>query len=238
MQQNWNLNTQMASFFDISAMVAGNLFDYFQALLSATHPPMGRAEELVDDPKSYDPKSRSWLGDGGLRYRVPVTTLPSESHTRYKMRNIKILMDNIRRLSVNDELPGTPEERRFWTMYGFYKQQMFLSALGMILPPIYLFCKMAHTKLPQVMRGRLPPVVVSLAIAEQVSESWYPGHQFLCTALQAKTPLGDAARADWQRLQPVVITYQAYAGYQFKYMLNKVNKEFMLGGDIKKALKD
>jgi hypothetical protein len=238
MQQNYNLHTtQMASVMDVLSVISGSFYDYFQMLLSATHPPIGHAAELVDDPSSYDPRTRSWKGEGNLSYRIPVTPLPSEAHTRYKIRNIKILMDNCRRLCVNDELPATPEEKRFWTMYGFHKQQNFISAFFWIFPPLYLFCKVTQMKLPEAMRGRIVPLVLALSISEQLAESWYPGHNFLCTALQAKTPLGDAARAEWQRLQPVSIPYQMYCGYQFQCYWGKINPEYLLGGDIRKLLK-
>lgn len=238
MQGNYNINTtQKASFQDTLMVFTGSIYDYLQLLLGATHPPIGRALEMIDDPSCYDPKTRSWRGDGGLSYRVPVTPLPSESHTRYKLRNIKILMDNCRRLCVNDELPATAEEKRFWTLYAYHKQQKMLQAFIWVFPPLYLTLKVAQQKIPPALRGRIMAVLLSASIAELIAESWFPGHQFLCTALQAKTPMGDLARAEWQRLQPFQIPYQMYAGYQFQSMMGRVHPAYMFGGDLRKLMK-
>jgi hypothetical protein len=238
MQSNFNLFTNgLPSPLDMSSVFAGNLFDYFQTLFSLTHPPIGLPSELFNDPAHYNPKTRSWQGDCGLQYRIPVTQLPSEAHTRYKIRNIKILMDNCRRLCVNDELPASAEERKFWTMYGYYKHQNFLSAFTWILPPVFIACKVLQNKLPEAMRGRWFVLLLTLAMSEQVADAQYPGHKFLCTALKAKTPLGDAARAEWQRLQPIDIGFQMYAGYTYQNIFGTLMPEYAFGGDIRKILK-
>ena len=59
------------------------------------------------------------------------------------------------------------------------------------------------------------------------------GKTTLSKALAQKTPLGDAARADWQRLQPLDITYVSFIIYNWKLFLGSPMEEFAFGGDAR-----
>lgn len=185
-----------------------------------------------DTESGYDHATRSWAGDGGLRYRVPLMDVPGEAHTKAKVRNVRVLMDNVRRMCVNDLLPATPEEKQFWSRYRFLKYQMFLQPFCMALPVTYALAKLSFNAIPRLLRGRFTPVMASILIAEQWSEHAYPAHELLGVAMRAKTPLGDCARADWQRLQPVYISQIAFGGYNFRLMIGSPIEEFAFGGNI------
>nr|CCC94014.1 conserved hypothetical protein [Trypanosoma congolense IL3000] len=220
------------SLFDLASAFTGFIADFGQVVVGSAQTSFKAATLEEDDKLKYDPVARSWEGTDGMRYRVPLYAIPSERHTREKTRNIKILMDNCRRICVDDELPSTKEELRFWTAYRFMKYQMFLTPLCIIMPPLYVFWRVLHHRMPRPLRGRTIPITLSLALAEQWADATYPGHQFLSTALRARTPMGDAARAEWMRLQPIDIPYYIYASYQFQHFLDNVPKEILFGGDI------
>lgn len=220
------------SLFDLASALTGFIADFTQVVFGNTQTSFTAAALEETDRGNYDPVARSWEGTGGLNYRVPLYPIPSERHTRERTRNIKILMDNCRRICVEDELPSTKEELQFWTAYRFMKYQMYLTPTCVIMPPLYVMWRMFHDRIPRPFRGRTIPVTLSLALAEQWADATYPGHQFLSTALRAKTPMGDAARAEWLRLQPIDIPYYIYAAYQFQHFFGNVPKEILFGGDI------
>ncbi|RNF08388.1 hypothetical protein TraAM80_02848 [Trypanosoma rangeli] len=219
------------SLFDLASALTGFVADFAQVVLGSTQTSFKAAALEDDDLGKYDPTARSWEGTGGLHYRVPLYPIPSERHTRDKTRNIRVLMDNCRHLCVKDELPSTKEEMQFWTAYRFMKYQMYLAPMCIIMPPLYIFWRMFHDRIPRPMRGRTIPITLSLALAEQWADATYPGHQLLSTALKAKTPMGDAARAEWLRLQPIDMPYYIYTAYQFQHFFGNTPAALQFGGD-------
>lgn len=229
---NTGIRDAMPSLFDLSNALTGFLHDFAQLVLGQTQTSFQVASRVNKDPGVFDRITNSWVGPEGLHYRIPLGTIPSERHTRQKVRNVKLLLDNCRRICVEDQLPATPEEKRFWYSYRFMKYQMILSPACIVIPPLYVFWKMFHDKLPRMVRGRSVPFFLGLGIAEQWAEATFPGHQLLSRALEATTPMGDAARAEWSRLQPIDIPFFLYSSYQFHHFFNSLPKEYLFGGDI------
>lgn len=232
------IGSNVPSVLDLLSAVSGVVADFIQVVLGQAQTEFAPALlEDIEDPSSYDPVTRSWSGTGGLRYYVPLFPIPSERHAREKTRNIKILMDNCRRICVEDELPSTQEEKKFWYSYRFMKYQMFLAPLCIVTPPLYIAYKILHHRMPEWSKGRFMPIILGLAIAEQWSEATYPGYKLLSTALKAKTPMGDAARAEWARLQPVDLPFYLYNAYVLQHFFNAVPAEYQFGGDINSLLR-
>lgn len=229
---NTGIKDSMPSLLDISSALTGFVQDFIQLVLGKAHTSFAVASLADNDPGVYDAKTHCWTGKEGLRYRIPLGAIPSERHCREKIRNIKILLDNCRRICTEDQLPCTSEERRFWYSYRFMKYQMLLSPSCIIIPPLYIFWKMFHEKLPRVVRGRSVPIFLGLGLAEQWAEATFPAHQLLSTALKATTPMGDAARAEWVRLQPVDIPFYLYTSYQFHHFFGSLPQEYLFGGNI------
>lgn len=229
---NTGIGDNVPSVLDFISAASGFVADLAQLLLGRTQTSFEPAAMEDTNRGTYDPKTYSWEGTGGLRYRVPLFPIPSERHTRDKVRNVNILMDNCRRLCVQDELPSTPEEKRFWYAYRFIKYELFIAPAVIVTPPLYFFSKIAHDRLPQYLRGRALPLFGGLALAELWANATYPSYQLLSTALRAKTPMGDAARAEWSRLQPISIPYHIYLAYQLQHFLDSVPVEYQFGGDL------
>ena len=232
------MTQQIPNYNDVVFHFMNSATEVMQVLLGGSAHPHAFAAAALPDvaPGLYDPNTQSWEGDGGLRYKVPLLDLPSERHTRLKTRNIKVLMDNVRGICVNDELPSTKEEKKTWTSYRFLKYQLFFGPFCALFPPLYVTSRMLHEKLPRVFQGRLMPFAISCMLAEQWAEHAYPGHDLLCNALRAKTPLGDAARAEWQRLAPVTIPVHTYTMYQFKLLMMDPIRGLQFGGNVQEAL--
>lgn len=223
--------TGLPSLFDVGSAFSMFVADFIQMMLGKAQSSFASA--LGEDVNgAYDAKTRSYEGSGGLRYRVPLHHLPSERHCKQRVPNIKILLDNCRRMCMEDDLPSTAEEKKFWATYRFVKYQSILVPLACILPPTYVMFKMFQHKIPEVIRGRTIPITLSIALAEQIGEQIFPAHQLLSSALKAKTPLGDAARAEWQRLQPVNIPFHVYTAYQVRNFFGNPPRELLFGGDV------
>ncbi|AYU83951.1 hypothetical protein, conserved [Leishmania donovani] len=229
---NTGIGSNVPSLLDMCSGLTAFLVDFIQVVLGQTQTSFQAAAPEDSDPGVYDPDTRSWSGTDGLRYRVPLFSIPSERHTREKVRNVKILMDNCRHICMSDELPATKEEKRFWASYRFIQYQLFLAPACVVAPPVYVFFKVFHDKLPRFLRGRTMPILTGLAVAEMWAEATYPSHQLLSTALRAKTPMGDAARAEWTRLQPIDIPFYIFSSYQFQQLFNSVPEEYLFGGDL------
>lgn len=193
------------------------------------------APSSLDD--KYDPKTRSWEGEEGLRYRVPLMTIPGGNHCKYKMRNIQVLLYNVREMCVNDQLPATAEEKQFWAQYRFLRYQLFWLPFMVCLSVTYIGARVAFNHLPIYLKGRSFPLMVSLVVAEQAQEASFPAEQLLKTAMQARTPLGDAARAEWLRLQPVNIPQSAWLKYRFSQWFKDPSDGFEFGGNIADSCK-
>jgi hypothetical protein len=226
---------------DVTSWAATSVGAVFQALtygvvrsnkasaLGATAP-----SSLHDE---YDEKTQSWAGEEGLRYRVPLTTIPGAAHCRRKNHNIQILLYNVRELCVNNQLPATKEEKQFWAQYRFLRYQLFWAPFMCSLSVTYVAARAAFSHLPAYIKGRSFPVMLSLVFAEQMQEVMFPGEELLRTAMQARTPLGDAARAEWLRLQPVTIPQGAWIKYRFSLWFMDPLDGFEFGGNIAEACK-
>lgn len=229
---NTGIGDNIPSIIDMMSALSAFLGDFIQIVLGTAQTSFEIASAEDSDPGTYDAATHSWQGPEGLRYRVPLFPIPSERHTREKIRNIKVLMDNCRRICINDELPSTAEERKFWASYRFIKYQLFFAPLVMATPPLYVFWKVFHDRMPIALKGRSMPLMLGVVMAEQWAEAAYPGHQLLSTAMRAKTPMGDAARAEWARLQPLDIPFHLYTAYQFHHFFNSVPLEYQFGGNL------
>lgn len=230
---NTGIGGNIPSVLDLTSVFTGFVNDFVHIILGRAQTSFSVATLADDvDPGTYDPITRSWAGEGDLRYRVPLYPIPGERHARERKRNVKILMDNCRRHCVNDDLPCTPAEKTFWVSYRFMKYQLWMVPAGTITPALYIFSRVFHDRLPRVLRGRTMPFVMSFALAEVIADATYPTHQFLSTALRARTPLGDVARAEWARLQSVDIPFYLFSAYEFQHMFDSVPEEYLFGGDI------
>lgn len=198
--------------------------------------PMDNAAEAVHgvlDP--YDDGMRCWKGADGLTYRVPLVTIPSEYHARCKIRNIRIMMENVRLLCEDDLLPATASEKQFWSSYPSLKYRLFIEPFLGTLPVVYFAHRYSRSRLPILFRSRFTPFAISGIIAEQLMDVSYPAQQLLATVLQARTPLGDAARAEWNRLQFVSITPSTYMTYQWHNLIGDPIEGWQFGADVLKA---
>ena len=213
----------------------GMFFSLFQAGLATSKTSYGSAapHNALDE---YDSGTQSWAGEGGLRYRVPLVDLPGENHTQSKYRNIRILLDNLRVVCVKDQLPCTAEEKEFWGSYRMLKFQLFLNPFCASASVLYVGAKILQDKLPMMVRGRAVPILAAAVFAEQYQEANFPAYDLLQTALMARTPLGDAARAEWQRLQPATITPSYFTMYQIRNLIRDPIPGFLFGGNLHEAL--
>lgn len=182
-----------------------------------------------------DEKRRCWNGDGGLTYRVPLVDIPSVYHCKVKSNNIRVMMDNVSEMATKDLLPCTPEELKFWSSYPYLSTQLFLEPFLGISPVLYLVHRYVRQQIPMLFRTRVTPFAVSAMIAEQAMEANYPAYELLATALKARTPLGDAARADWVRVQTVTIPPSLYLKYRWHRWMLDPFEGFEFGGNIVKA---
>ena len=222
---------------DASSWIAGSFTSVVQAVTSGIFRTATSSASTTSLHDAYDPATRSWAGEGGMRYRVPLMTVPSSSHCRLKTRNIQVLMQNVRDICVNNQLPSTADEKQFWSSYRFLRYQLFLVPFACSLSVTYIMARAAFSHLPLFLKGRTLPVVVSLLFAEQAQEAAYPSEELLRAAMQARTPLGDAARAEWLRLQPASIPQAAWVKYRFSLWMNDPLDGFVFGGDIVEACK-
>eukprot|EP00760_Papus_ankaliazontas_P036202 PhM_4_TR8243/c0_g1_i1/m.102168 len=192
--------------------------------------PVHPAKPLRMETDRWDKSVRGYHGDEGMLYYVPVSTqIPSEFHCQKKSRNIRILLDNVYNLSSNGMLPQTEEEREFWAAYPKLKTQLFMTPFGFSFPFTYLGLRYLQPRLTMHYKGRSWSVFLSLMFAEQVYERYFPSHQLLSTALSARTPLGDAARAEWQRLQPHAIGSRDWLNYVWHRTFGNNMGEFEFG---------
>lgn len=229
---NTGIKESIPSLLDIGSAVSSFFSDIVQLLLGNAQTSFAVARAVETDPGVYNSKTQSWTGKEGLSYRIPLSSIPSERRSRQKVRSVKLMMDSCRRICTDDLLPCTPEEKKFWYSYRFMKYQMMLSPACVVMPPFYIFWRVCHDKLPRLLRGRTVPIFLGLALAEQWAEATYPGHQFLSKVLSATTPMGDAARAEWERLQNVDIPFHVYTAYKFHHFFNSVPEAYLFGGDI------
>lgn len=139
--------------------------DFVHVLSGIAHTSFTPASMADIEPGEYNPATRSWSGTDGLCYRVPLMPIPSERVTRERARNVKILLDNCRCICVNDELPCTRAERKFWTSYRFMKYEQFLIPATVAVPATYLFFRALNNRLPGVLRGRFMSFLLGLAVA-------------------------------------------------------------------------
>jgi len=219
----------------------GDVFMYLTgALQFIVHSGLDNTRQFMparphDSSAAYDAGTQSWSGTDGLRYRVPLMDLPSEHHCRMKRNNIKIVLNNVQELAVKDKLPATAQEQRFWREYQYVAAVLFLKPFCVTLPPLYLaFRRMQHA-VPNWSRGRIFPLLGSSLIASEWKDYHFPAQQLLHQAMMAQTPLGDAARAEWLRLQPVHVSQTLMSVYTWKRWIGEPYEELMFGGDTKEV---
>jgi hypothetical protein len=222
---------------DASGFLSNSLITIIQALTTGIFRSTVSASATTSLNDEYDPKTRSWSGENGLRYKVPLMTVPGSGHCRVKQRNIQVLLQNVRELCVNDQLPATKEEKQFWASYRFLRYQLFMLPFMGSMTVTYMMARAAFNHLPMYLRGRSLPIVFSLLFAEQAQEAAFPAEELLKTAMASRTPLGDAARAEWLRLQPVSIHQSIWVKYKFSLWMRDCLEGFEFGGDIVSALK-
>lgn len=222
---------------DASGYFSNSFMTVIQALTTGIFRTRTAASATSSLRDEYDPATRSWSGEQGLRYKVPLMTVPGGSHCRMKMRNIQILMQNIRDLCVNDQLPATREEKQFWASYRFLRYQLFILPFTCCLSVTYIAARMSFNHLPLYLKGRSLPIVFSLLFAEQAQEAAFPAEELLRTAMEARTPLGDAARSEWLRLQPISVHQSVWVKYKFSLWMRDPLEGFEFGGDIVSAMK-
>jgi len=221
---------------EVGLIVSESLTQVIQALFEGVSRNASRAASAQSSREDeYDPVTRGWLGEQGLRYRVPLMTVPSSTHCRYKQRNIQILLNNVRELCVSDHLPCTQDEKHFWTSYRFLRYQLFLVPFCSCVTVTYTAAKLLFHRLPHQVRGRSFPIAFSLAFAEQWAEHTFPAHDLLESAMQARTPLGDAARAEWLRLQPISIPASRWLYYKYRRFIREPIEGFEFSGDAVEA---
>lgn len=218
-------------------MDAGEIVtNVFQSVFGAAAPSMQPARPKAD-PSAADPAARSWIGEDGLKFRVPLVQLPSEEHTRTKLRNIRIVLENVRVMCAEDLLPSTEDEKKFWAQYQLLRMKLFLQPFCAMMPITYFAArKVQHRIATRAFRGRALPIMFTGMLAEQIAEFTYPHHELLCTALARQTPLGDAARAEWQRMQPVPISMYLYTAWYWSAINGEILPGFAFGGNPREEL--
>ena len=186
-----------------------------------------------DSSAPYDPGTKSWLGTDGLRYKVPVMDLPSQYHCHLKSNNIKVLLDNVQECCLKDRLPATAAEKKFWYEYNFLYWKMVLTPFCASFPVLLYGLRGVQPVLPQWAKGRLFPLFISCTIADEYAKYNFPGKELLHKSLVAQTPLGDAARAEWQRLQPINISPMLYLIYSINRTFGIPFQELAFGGETR-----
>lgn len=207
-----------------------------EAIQSALSVMANTSRAVLLQDGEFDDKLQSFSGENGLRYKVPLQVLPGEAHTQVKRWNIHVTLENVRKMSANDQLPTTPQERKFWAEYPYlYWRNMFNPFMFWVMPT-YAFCRVFQNRFPSWAKGRILPFAIAAAGAEQWAESTYPSHDLLTFALSQRTPLGDAARAEWQRLQPHSIPFMSYLAYNSKAIFgDRDDSGLDFGGDLSNA---
>jgi hypothetical protein len=232
---------------DIRQMTLIDIFASFQrlavesanAVINYSSSGKFKPATLPRDNGPYDAATHSYQGDGGLRYRIPLMDLPSQRISQQRIANVKILLFNCRQLCLRDELPSTPEERCFWAQTKFAALQSIIAPFSIVMPTVYMTMRSLQSRIPVPLQGRTIPITFSLMLSEYIGEYLFPAHQLLSTALNARTPLGDAARAEWQRLKMIHIPFHVYAAFSFNSTFGvDLDHRMLFGGDIISLIKE
>ena len=217
---------------DILSLVTDAAQDVTEGLLWSSPKLPARPAHSHTHEDTYDISLRGYPGEDGIVYEIPLpAATPSEFHCRRRAHNIHVLLDNVCDLSRYDLLPQTPRERAFWDAYPWQKTQLFITPFLTSLPPCYLLLRVAQSRLRTYRHGAWAIPFAAL-IAEQWYERYFPHYALLSEALSARTPLGDAARAEWQRLQPVAIPSLDWTVYRIYRWLGMQREGFEFGGKL------
>ncbi|KNH09405.1 hypothetical protein XU18_0090 [Perkinsela sp. CCAP 1560/4] len=201
------------SLFDGIFVLSGAIQDVTDAIIKETPTKPARLAKVTEDP--YNAELQGYSGEDGMKYEIPLSKVtPSEFHCRKKFYNIHIVLDNISDIANNELLPQTAREKKLWSNYPMMKVQLFVMPFCCCFPVVYMTCRQLQARL-RFLKGRAYPLMLSMCFAEQWYERTYPSYTLLNEALTARSALGDAARADWQRLQPLNITYRQRVWYLF-----------------------
>eukprot|EP00759_Apiculatamorpha_spiralis_P025370 PhF_6_TR28345/c0_g1_i1/m.42027 len=196
----------------------------------ATKEPAAPTKAALGQKDVYDPKVRAYHGEEGMLYRVPLPLYtPSEYTCRARTRNIQILLNNLHDLSTYDMLPQTQKEKEFWQEYPIMKTKLFFTPAFMTFPALYVMGKYIQLHLSPTFKGRAWPLFISLGIAEQYYDIAFPSHTLLVQMLESRTQLGDAARAEWQRLQHYQVSPREWFYYGSFRMLGWTYDGFGFG---------
>ena len=180
----------------------------------------------------YDQKIKGYLGEDNLKYEIPLPlATPSEYHARIKSWNIQILLDNVSDIAHNDLLPQTSRERELWDSFIMMKWRLCIVPFTLAFPVTYITCRNIRSRL-KTQKGRGFPLMLSLSLVELWYDAYFPAYELLNETLSSRTPLGDAARADWQRLQPLNISYQDRICYFFYRLFGYAYNGHGFGGSV------
>mmetsp|Transcript_40180 Transcript_40180/g.63575 ORF Transcript_40180/g.63575 Transcript_40180/m.63575 type:complete len:230 (+) Transcript_40180:1323-2012(+) len=189
-----------------------------------------RIVKSADDP--FSKKLQGYIGEEGIKYQIPLSDVtPSELHCRRKFYHIQILLDNMADIANNELLPLTKREKLLWTSYPMMKIQLFAVPFCLSYPVAYIVCRQLQARV-KILKSRAYPLMISIGIAEQWYERNFPSYDLLNEALIARTPLGDAARADWQRLQPLHMTYRQRFWYLFSRITGSLETGYEFGAVV------
>ena len=178
----------------------------------------------------YSDQIKGYLGEDGMKYEIELPLAsPSEYHCRVKAWNIQIVLDNVADMANNDLLPRTEREKELWENYSQMKMRLFAMPFAVSFPVMYIGCRQIQSRL-RVHKGRSLPIWLALGFAEQWYENKFPAYMLLNEALSARTALGDAARADWQRMQPVTVSYRDRFWYRYSRFLGQSYNGYQFGG--------
>ena len=210
----------------------GCVSGFIRSVISTPDPQLRAAPVRHTD--AYDARRMGWVGEEGLLYRIPPGDLPSDRHVRDRYFATRILLYNVQQLCNKDLLPATKEEKEFWAAYTGLRIRLLAVPFFSTLPFVYFTLGRLHRLLHPLLRTRMTAVALSLSIADLWNVHAFPGHAWMHRALAARTPLGDAARAEWQRLQSVQLTESMYLIYVASSYIGRPVGEFAFGGDLTK----
>eukprot|EP01062_Namystynia_karyoxenos_P062843 TRINITY_DN55701_c0_g1_i1.p2 TRINITY_DN55701_c0_g1~~TRINITY_DN55701_c0_g1_i1.p2 ORF type:complete len:240 (+),score=67.16 TRINITY_DN55701_c0_g1_i1:71-721(+) len=146
-------------------------------------------------------------GEGGLTYRIPVRELPTlDFHHSNKQATLNTL-DSCLNLVDEESVPTLESERKFWRRL---RTQHYGAAATSYISGGLLMCLLWRSWVPRFVKdpalwrgyGGATCFIGGGGFGMWFQDVWEigtPYHRWLCTALQRRTPMGDAARATYDR---------------------------------------
>eukprot|EP00756_Hemistasia_phaeocysticola_P049012 Hpha_TRINITY_DN23438_c0_g1::TRINITY_DN23438_c0_g1_i1::g.114001::m.114001 len=174
--------------------------------------------------------TRDMAGEEGTRYRIPVREVPTlEFHRNNRLAGVRT-MEEVAELCTRGVVPCTKIEHKWWgdlnSSIGLYYAGWW-GVLGLLSSLVARVWVPRAFKRPEVWRSRSVQTALSGCcggIGALTLDSWdllYPSHRWLCHALTRKTPLGDAARAIYERevaKDEGTLSFGAVAGHTSQIM--------------------